>query len=65
MKNLVYILIFGLIFLLTVNVTNNKIEKKDQLSYKLEYYDNARVYKINVEKQKFHLLADFRKKQIA
>jgi len=64
MKNLVYILIFGLIFLLTVNVTNKEIKKKAQLSYKLEYYDNSRVFRMNVEKQRFYLLADFRKKQI-
>ena len=64
MKNLIYILIFGLIFLLTKD-THREIKKKDQLSYKLEYYDNARVLRINLKKQKFYLVIDFRKKYIA
>ena len=63
MRNLIYILIFGLIFLIT-KYTHSEIKKKDQLSYKLEYYDNARVFRMNVENQKFYLLADFRKKRI-
>lgn len=64
MKKIIYILIFGLLFSFMGDVTKNNTEKVDCLSYSLEFYDNARVYKMNLKNNKFYLLADFRKKHI-
>jgi len=64
MKKLIYILVFGLLFSFKGDVTINEIKKVDQITYRLEFYDNARVYKMNVKKHKFYLLADFKKKSV-
>lgn len=64
MKKIIYILIFGLLVSLTGDVTKYNKKKVNQLSYRLEFYDNARVYKMNLKNHKFYLLADFKKKHV-
>lgn len=42
-----------------------KAAKSDKIALSIKYYDNARLYKIDTITNKFYLIGDLKKKQIA
>lgn len=67
MKRLTYIIVItisviGFTLLNDKDKVKPKVENNTTLNIK--YYDNARLYKVDIEKNKFYLIRDFKRKQI-
>ncbi len=64
-KIIVITIIISVIGFAFINTIKVKTVKKIETTLSIKYYDNARIYKIDLKNNKFYLISDFKKKQIA
>ena len=67
MKPLFFIIVITILFVgFTLLISKNKVKSdvNNNTSLIFRYYDNARLYKVDIEKNKFYLIRDFKRKQI-
>jgi len=66
MKRLILIIVVTISLIGFTLLNINKVEPalKNNTALIFKYYDNARLYKIDMKNNKFYLIRDFKKKQI-
>jgi len=67
MKRLIFIIVITISVIgFTLLIGKNKVKSdvKNNTALNIKYYDNARLYKLDIEKNKFYLIRDFKRKQI-
>ena len=67
MRHVIYIIIVVIISVIGFTLFNNNEVKptvKNNISISIKYYDNAKLYKIDVENNKFYLIRDFKRKKL-
>jgi len=67
MKHLIFIILF-IISILGFTLLNNDEVKSTQnnkdIALNIRYYDNARLYRVDIKTNKFYLIGDFKKKRL-